>query len=80
MRTIPRRYPFPAPRGERRYTCDYCGMKWYISQLRRDASGFYACPDDQDGRDTVTLDRLNAQMNQSDSDGLPLHGTVRRIS
>ena len=60
MLTMPRRYPFPAPRGERREYCSYCGILWYRSSLRRDAAGFLACPDDQGGRDTVTLDRLNA--------------------
>lgn len=60
MRTIPRRYPFPAPAGEHQVTCAYCGMKWYRSQCRRDASGYLACPDDQDGLDTVSLDRANA--------------------
>jgi hypothetical protein len=40
-------------------TCDYCGIKWYRSECRVDASGFLACPDDQDGRDQVTCDRQN---------------------
>ena len=57
--TMPRRYPFPAPPGERRATCAYCGMEWYRSSLRRDASGYLVCPDDDEGRDKVTLDRLN---------------------
>lgn len=78
MRTIPRRYPFPAPRGERRYTCDYCGIPWYLSQLRKDAAGFYACPDDQAGRDVVTLNRANAQ--EKITGGIPVTGTVRVIS
>lgn len=75
MRTMPRRYPFPAPRGERRRMCDYCGIVWYQSQLRKDASGFYACPDDQAGRDTVTLDRANAQ--SRNDEGIAVGGTVR---
>lgn len=62
MRTIPRRYPnLPGPPGERRVFCDYCGIKWYRSELHRDASGFLACPDEGDGRDATTLDRLNAR-------------------
>ena len=61
MLTIPRKYPGSAPPGERKVMCDYCGMAWLRSVCRRDASGFLACPDDQDGRDTVTLDRINAQ-------------------
>lgn len=61
MRTIARKYsPLPGPPGERRVSCDYCGITWMRSQCRRDAAGFLACPDDQDGRDTVTLDRANA--------------------
>jgi len=62
MRTMSRRYsPTPGPPGERRDFCAYCGMKWYRSQMRRDASGQLACPDDQPGRDAVTLDRINSQ-------------------
>jgi len=53
--------PLPGPAGERRVSCDYCGSKWYRSELVRDASGHLACPDDQDGRDVATLDRINAQ-------------------
>lgn len=60
-RTISRHYRLPAPAGERRVNCDYCGMKWYRSELVRDPSGYLACPDDQDGRDISTLDRLNSQ-------------------
>lgn len=57
---MPRRYPnLPGPRGERRVACDYCGCVYYRSSLRRDASGFLACPDET-GRDAVTLDRANA--------------------
>lgn len=59
MRTMPRKYPSPAPRGEHRRLCDYCGILWYASDLRRDAAGLYACPDDQSGRDVVTLARAN---------------------
>lgn len=58
---IPRQYPFPAPRGEYQTTCDYCGITWYRSDLIRDESGLLACPDDQEGRSTATLDRLNAE-------------------
>jgi hypothetical protein len=54
-------YPLPGPPGERRAACSYCGMTFYRSDMVRDASGHLACPDDQDGRDTATLDRLNAQ-------------------
>lgn len=40
--------------------CDYCGVKWRRSQLRRDGSGKLYCPDEGDGRDAVTLSKLNA--------------------
>lgn len=62
MRTMPRKYGrLPGPPGERRVVCDYCGITWYRSACRRDMSGLLACPDDQSGRDTMTLDRANAQ-------------------
>lgn len=41
--------------------CDYCSIMWHRSKLIRDAAGFLACPDDQKGRDIVTLNKLNAQ-------------------
>jgi len=59
--SIPRRYPGRfGPRGERKVRCDYCSMMWLRSACRRDAAGLLACPDDQAGRDVVTLDRANA--------------------
>lgn len=61
MRTIPRRYPFPAPAGERRVMCAYCSMKWYRSDCVRDPSGLLACPDCQEGKDAFTLDRERAE-------------------
>lgn len=59
--TMPRRYQGPAPAGERRAECAYCGLTWYRSSMIRDPAGRLACPDDQDGRDEVTLARLNAE-------------------
>lgn len=61
MSHIPRQYNFPAPRGEYQTECAYCGITWYRSDLRRDESGLLACPDDQEGRCTAELDRLNAE-------------------
>jgi hypothetical protein len=58
--------------------CDYCGIFWYQSDLRKDAAGFYACPDDQSGRDVVTLDRQNAA--GRGEGGAPMQGTVRVVS
>jgi hypothetical protein len=40
--------------------CDYCGVSWPRFKLRRDGAGLFACPDEGDGRDARTLDRLNA--------------------
>jgi hypothetical protein len=62
VRSIPRRYPHEhVLPGERQDMCAYCGARWYRSELRRDASGYLICPDDDDGgRDRVTLDRGNA--------------------
>ncbi len=60
MRTISRHWPKSAPYGDRQSMCDYCGVQWRRSQLARDASGLLACPDDQRGRDVVTLNQGNA--------------------
>ena len=37
-------------------------MTWMRSDCRKDAAGYWVCPDDDDGgRDMVTLNRLNQQ-------------------
>lgn len=77
--TMPRRYVGPAPKGERRRTCDYCGIPWYQSVMRRDAAGLWACPDDQAGRDTVTLDRLNASGSPAAETVSVIDGGVRVV-
>jgi hypothetical protein len=59
MRTIGRKYN-GGVRGDWAAECDYCGATWHRSRMVRDASGFLACPDDQDGKDSVTLARENA--------------------
>lgn len=41
--------------------CDICGVMWRRSQLERKADGLLYCPDDRDGRDPVTLARLQAE-------------------
>lgn len=61
MRTIGRRRPKSSPRGDAVGQCSYCGVKWLRSQLVRDRAGLYACPQDRDGRDVVTLSLLNAK-------------------
>ena len=59
MRTIGRHWP-KSWRGSYAAHCDYCGVRWPRFKMVRDAAGLLACPDDQPGRDTVTLDRENA--------------------
>ncbi len=62
MRTVGRKRPSQSPPGDFQALCDQCGVIWYRYRLRRDASGFLTCPDDNDvGRDTVTISRENAQ-------------------
>ena len=62
--TIGRKWPLSAPRADYPCYCDYCGAKWRRSQLRRDGAGLLVCPDEGDGADTVTLDRMNAEGNR----------------
>lgn len=61
QRTITRHWPRSSPQGDYQATCDYCGVQWRRSQLRRDASGLLACPDDQPGLDAVSLSKGNAE-------------------
>lgn len=60
MRTIGRHWSKKAPRGDFQAICDYCGVQWRRSQLVRDRAGLLACPDDQRGKDAVTLSQENA--------------------
>lgn len=59
MQTIGRQWR--GQRGDFQSICDYCGVVWLRSQLRRDGSGNLACPDEGRGRDSTTLSRLNAE-------------------
>lgn len=61
MRTVGRFWPRSAPPGDRPVRCDYCGVPWRRSLMVRDRAGLLACPDDQPGRDVVTLSELNAK-------------------
>lgn len=61
MRTISRRWPASAPRGDYSAQCSYCGAVWRRSLLRRDGAGNLMCPDD-DGIDAMTLDQMNQDM------------------
>jgi hypothetical protein len=45
--------------------CSYCGVQWRRSQLRRDASGNLACPDEGPGLDVVSLSEGNARLMRS---------------
>ena len=60
--SIPRKYPHYGARGEYQADCAYCGLKYYrrLGRMKRDAAGFLACEECAEGRDSVTLDRLNA--------------------
>ena len=58
---MPRRLPECHPRGDYRARCAYCGVHWYRSEMWVDGSGNLVCPDEGDGRDAVTLSKLNAE-------------------
>ena len=58
-RSLPRNWR-NAPRGDFETLCSICGVAWQRSKLVRKADGLLYCPDDKDGRDAVTLSRLNA--------------------
>jgi len=58
MRTIGRSFTGSTP--DYATDCDYCGVKWHRSELKLDAAGLLACPDDAEGRVAVDLDRENA--------------------
>jgi hypothetical protein len=78
--TIGRKRSHRSPPGDTKRLCDYCGIAWYRSQLRRDAAGLLACPDDQRGRDVVTLSEGNlswaASRRNDPTAGMPADGGV----
>lgn len=43
MKTIGRKWPRNAPRGDHPWLCDYCGARWRRSTLTRQQSGYLAC-------------------------------------
>jgi hypothetical protein len=59
MATIGDHWPGDAPRGDRPVMCDYCGVYWPRYQLRKDAEGKWACPDEGDGLTMTELDEEN---------------------
>lgn len=61
MRTIGKHRPQGSPEGDYEAKCDYCGVHWYRSDLRRDGAGNLVCPDHDHGEDVVTLDRMVAE-------------------
>lgn len=78
--TIRQKRSSKSPPGDVIRCCSYCGIPWYRSQLVRDASGNLACPDDQRGRDVVTLDEENlawaASRRNDPAAGMPSDGTA----
>src|SRR5688572_4883548 len=58
---IGKRWPSSAPRGDHAACCDYCGVRWRRSELKRDGSGQLYCPDEGTGKDAVTLSLENAR-------------------
>jgi hypothetical protein len=81
MQTVGRHLPSSLPRGETVAECDYCGVRWFRSQLRRDRSGKLTCPDEGSGLDQVSLDEGNAAAAQRDRLRRPsLGGTYHELS
>lgn len=60
-RTIGKRWPGTAPKGDYQAMCDYCGVMWRRSQLKRDRGGKLTCPDEGEGRDAVALAEAEAE-------------------
>lgn len=61
MRTVGKRWPATAPRGDHQALCEICGVQWRRSQLRRDGDGLLVCPDEGKGRAEGELNLANAQ-------------------
>lgn len=74
MMTIGRRYLGPSRNWVE--TCDYCGVDWHRSELIVDGNGYFACPDDRDGRVEKDLDYLRAA---GAMDRTPLRGKRRNF-
>lgn len=62
MRTIGKKWPKKAPRGDYQAACDFCGAHWRRSQLKTDTGGMLYCPDEGDGLDSAGLSEMNASM------------------
>lgn len=62
--TFGRKRPRKSPPGDYATYCDYCGSKYYRSELRMDRSGRLFCPQEGFGKDAVTLSMENAALAQ----------------
>ena len=58
MRTVGKHHPRNKPLGT--FTCDICGVLWQRHMLRKKRDGLWYCPDDFDGRVSITLSEGNA--------------------
>lgn len=50
----------PGCAGKYPARCDLCGVVYFAEDLRRGPDGFFRCPDDQEERGALELDRANA--------------------
>lgn len=57
-RSVPRNI---TRKGEHLSQCDYCGVMYLRSSLRRGRNGLLRCPDDWSGRDELELAEVTAQ-------------------
>ncbi len=73
-RTIPNKVPQNWPKGTYRVACDYCGAAYMRHQLRRNESGYLACPDDRKGKDEVQLNRINAELSPVNTKSIQTDG------
>lgn len=67
MRTISKRWPKTAPRGDYPAYCDFCGTKWRRSELRVDGDGKLYCPQEGEGMCRGDAHRANAQARREEA-------------
>lgn len=60
MRTIGNHVPRSFKSGDYPCLCDYCGVPWYRSELRKDGAGKLYCPQEGEGLDAQTLLEIEA--------------------
>ena len=77
MRSVPRNID---RKGEHLSRCDYCGVMWLRSSLRRGRNGLLRCPNDSAGRDELELAEATARRAEAiaanTGRGLPADGAV----